>query len=220
LVGRHSSQCHVACVCWAIDCCNMAGRHARAGLGRKVRRRKLTERPHAMPKQSKSAPLPLPAGGSRAHTPFFLPSPFLLASPPHHTHPHPSYIPTPVTYRQPLLLPATDGMDWIFSFPFWFKGDATALLTRESSVKSGQVRSGQVMVLWPRRGPGVAPCVLYLSRLVPPVIDDIGRSVNRSVCRSVRLHHDGLRSVAWCSGDVCRVEYCMDGKQTMRPIQS
>lgn len=158
MVGRHSSQCHVACVCWAIDCCNMAGKagrtgSARAGQGRKVRRRKLTGRPHAMPKQSKSAPLPLPAGGSRAHTPLLPSLPVLarFATTPHHTtrtptHHLPFFRPSlfrrPWLTDSPLLLPAyrRHGLDLLVSI--LVRGGRNS--TVDSGVVGGQVRSGQV----------------------------------------------------------------------------
>ena len=133
----------------------------------------------------------------------------------------------PTAPPPPLLLPAYRRHGF-GSSRFHFssrgsRGDAIVQLTRESSevrVKSG---SSQVMVLWPRRGGLAWHRVCYTCLVLsPPVIDVIGQSVNRSVCRSVRLHHGGLRAVAWGSGDVCRVEYCMDGKtnKVSNPIQS
>ena len=108
-IGRHVP---VACVCGfflfvVYDNCNLmagqAGRHgwlvvwASTGLDEKVRRRKLTERPHAnaMPKQSKSAPAGKVTGPPSPSSPSLLAR--LLASPlaTRHTKPPTHYNPTP-----------------------------------------------------------------------------------------------------------------------------
>ena len=185
----------------------MAGRQGWTGLDRKVRRvrrRKLTEGLMSMPKQSKSAPLPLPAGKSRAHPYIFLALPSF--APPCCTGP-----PPPFLLASPATLPLLPNLPFFFSFPPSCSHDwVHRPLFPFTCLRDGRVGSGQVMVL-------EVGCVCVLlchtclvlvfgscPALSCPVLSRQSVSlINQSVGQSGRAVRpssswwSGLRSVAW-----------------------
>ena len=200
------------------------GRQGWTGLDRKVRRvrrRKLTEGLMPMPKQSKSAPLPLPAGKSRAPS---LHLPCL-------TFFRPSLLHRPTT---PLLARFARHFQPNLPFLLFFPPLLRARMTVLPSLSAPRVGSWAdwIVLTWLRDGSGsgdgavaevgAGVCVLLchtclvlvlgsclalsspvwfcpvLSRLVQSISRSIGRAVGQG-SPSVSVM-GGLRSVAWGGG--------------------